>query len=101
MEETVVFEAPPAEECVEGVQRLLPLHRLRKRSIQAGSAERGQLHWVGGLQEVLVPVDRAALAVVCHFFVFACLFECVKRCFFLREALSDADATTPLTQRER
>lgn len=54
VQEAVVFEASPAEESVEGVQRLLPLHRLGKGSVQVGCAEWGQLHWAGGLEEVLI-----------------------------------------------
>lgn len=54
VEETVVFEASSAEECVEGVQRLLSLHRLSKGSVQVGGAQRQQLDGAGGLQEVLV-----------------------------------------------
>lgn len=57
VQEAVVFEASPAEESVEGVQRLLPLHRLGKGSVQVGCAEWGQLHWAGGLEEVLIPVE--------------------------------------------
>lgn len=33
VKETVVFEASSAEECVEGVQRLLSLHRLSERPV--------------------------------------------------------------------
>lgn len=60
MEEAIVFEATSAEERVEGVQRLLPLHRLGEGPVHVGCAEGRQLHWAGGLQEILIPVDIAA-----------------------------------------
>lgn len=58
MEEAVVFEAAPAEERVEGVQRLLPLHRLGEGSVQVGGAQRRQLHQAGGLKEVFVSAKK-------------------------------------------
>lgn len=36
MEEAVVFEAASAEERVEGVQALLPLHRASVRTVDVG-----------------------------------------------------------------
>lgn len=101
VEKTVVFEASPAEERVEGVQRLLPLHRLGERSVQVGRAQRRQLHRAGGLQEVLVPVEgtREALAAIealarhrlnCSKVLFSDIFS------FLTKALSDADVTVSL-----
>lgn len=39
------------------MQRLLPLHRLCKRTVQVGGAEGGQLYWAGWLQKVPVPVE--------------------------------------------
>ena len=42
MKEAVVFEAAPAEECVEGVQRLLPLHRLGIGAVDVGCALWGE-----------------------------------------------------------
>lgn len=38
MQKAVVFEAAAAEEGVEGVQGLLPLHRLGTRPVDVGSA---------------------------------------------------------------
>lgn len=58
MEEAVVFEAAAAEERVEGVQRLLPLHRLGEGSVQVGGAQRRQLHQAGGLEQVLVSARK-------------------------------------------
>lgn len=58
MEEAVVFEAAAAEERVEGVQRLLPLHRLGEGSIQVGGAQWRQLHQAWGLKEVFVSADK-------------------------------------------
>lgn len=66
MEKTVVFEATSAEECVEGVQRLLPLYRLSEWTVQVGGAERGQHHRAGGTQEVLVPVEVTVLLAIYH-----------------------------------
>lgn len=54
VKEAVVFEAAAAEERVEGVQRLLPLHRLGEGSVQVGGAQRRQLHQAGGLKEVFI-----------------------------------------------
>ena len=42
VKEAVVFEAAPAEECVEGVQRLLPLHRLGIGAVDVGCALWGE-----------------------------------------------------------
>lgn len=42
VKEAVVFEAAPAEECVEGVQRLFPLHRLGVGAVDVGCALRGE-----------------------------------------------------------
>ena len=42
MKEAVVFKAAPAEKCVEGVQRLLPLHGLGIGAIDVGGALRGK-----------------------------------------------------------
>lgn len=58
VEEAVVFEAAAAEERVEGVQRLLPLHRLGEGSVQVGGAQRRQLHQAGGLEQVLVSARK-------------------------------------------
>lgn len=58
MEEAVVFEAAAAEERVEGVQRLLPLHRLGEGSVQIGGAQWRQLHQAGQLKEVFVSANR-------------------------------------------
>lgn len=58
VEEAVVFEATAAEERVEGVQRLLPLHRLGEGSIQVGGAQWRQLHQAGGLKKVFVSAKR-------------------------------------------
>ena len=44
VKEAVVFEAAPAEECVEGVQRLFPLHRLGVGAVDVGCALRGAFH---------------------------------------------------------
>lgn len=55
MEETVIFEASSAEECVERMQRLLPLHRFSKRAVQVWGAEWRKLDRTGRLQEVLIP----------------------------------------------
>lgn len=40
VKEAIVFEAAPAKERVEGVQRLLPLHRLGVGAIDVGRALR-------------------------------------------------------------
>lgn len=56
VEEAVVFEAAPAEQRVEGVQRLLSLDRLGERAINVGGALRRKLDGAGRLQKVLVPV---------------------------------------------
>lgn len=42
VKEAVVFKAAPAKQCVEGVQRLLPLHRLGIGAIDVGCALRGK-----------------------------------------------------------
>lgn len=42
VKEAVIFKAAPAKEGVEGVQRLLPLHRLGIGAIDVGCALRGK-----------------------------------------------------------
>lgn len=58
VEEAVVFEAAPAEERVEGVQRLLPLHGLGEGSVQVGGAQQRQLHQAVRLKEVFVSAKK-------------------------------------------
>lgn len=58
MQKAVVFEAAAAEEGVEGVQGLLPLHRLGARPVDVGSALRRQHVRVRHLRELPVPGDK-------------------------------------------
>lgn len=58
MQKAVIFEAAPAEERVEGVQGLLPLHRLRARPVDVGSALRGQRVRIRHLRELSVPAQQ-------------------------------------------
>jgi len=58
MQKTVVFEAAPAEERVEGVQGLLPLHRLCAWPVDVGSALRGQHIGIRHLSELSVPIQQ-------------------------------------------
>ena len=55
MEEAVVLEAAAAEECVEGVQALLALHRARVGPVDVGRALWGQSPRELGLSQLLVP----------------------------------------------
>lgn len=58
MQETVVFEAAAAEEGVEGVQGLLPLHRLGARPVDVRGALRRQHVGVRHLCQLPVPVPQ-------------------------------------------
>lgn len=58
MQKTVVFEAAAAEEGVEGVQGLLPLHRLGARPVDVGSALRRQHVRVRHFRELPVPIGQ-------------------------------------------
>lgn len=55
VEEAVIFEAAPAEQRMEGVQRLLPLHRLGEGPIDIQGALGGQLDLARRLQKALIP----------------------------------------------
>lgn len=58
MQKAVVLEAAAAEEGVEGVQGLLPLHRLGARPVDVGGALWWQHVGVGHLRELPVPGDK-------------------------------------------
>lgn len=64
VQKTVIFEAAPAEERVEGVQGLLPLHRLRARPVDVGGALRGQHVRVRHLRELSVPIQHTQMCML-------------------------------------
>jgi len=55
VEEAVVLEAASAEERVEGVEALLPLHRARVGPVDVGRALRGECTRERWLCQLLVP----------------------------------------------
>lgn len=58
VKEAVIFEAASTKQCMEGVQRLLPLHRLGIGAINVGCALRGECIGVWHLCELSVPIFK-------------------------------------------
>lgn len=58
MKEAIVFEATTTKKCVEGVQRLLPLHGLGVGAVDVGGALRGKRVGVRHLRQLPVPIFK-------------------------------------------
>lgn len=65
VEEAVVFEAASAEERVEGVQALLPLHRPSVWTVDVGGALGGEGTGQLLLRQLLIPDDTEVWNISC------------------------------------